>query len=559
MNYLVELLTTACDNLFGVTETPVLTRPDEQFGDYATNLALQLAKPLEQQPRHIAEQLKAYIESNGDVRIARVDIAGPGFLNFTIADSEFANMLAGIDEKPGLYGRNKLFAGKRIVIETNNPNPFKELHIGHAYNIIISNSIANILEAGGAEVHRVSYHGDVGLHVGKSMWAILQYVGKNPKKLADVPESERAGFLSKMYAKGAKAYEDDKTSKAAIDALAKESFELDDPLYKEVYETCKAWSFEYFDAMFTRLHSKRVEKRYLERDMDELGKELVMSHVGDVFTESDGAIIYEGEKDGLHTRVFISNRGTTLYEARDLALAIQKEQDFTMDESIVVTANEQAEYFKVVYAAMANFNPVLANKCTSIPHGVVKLTTGKMSSRTGDVINIAWLFDSVEVAMKQKGYESEAAADNQFAAIAYLFLKNRVGGDVVFDPNESVSLEGNTGPYLQYAYARARSILRKSEMEAAFSDNITFEAGERSLLRKVSEYPEVVERAIVDHMPHHIATYLYELAQVFNRFYEKNRIIDDEREALRLSLIKAYATTLANGLELLNIPAPEKM
>ncbi len=548
MTYLVELLTTACEELFNVTIEPVLTRPDEQFGDYATNLALQLAGKLERKPREIAEELKKYIDSSNNHLITKVEVAGPGFLNITLSDGALWESLSPPPQR---------LSGQKIVIETNNPNPFKDLHIGHAYNVIVANAIANILEAGGAEVHRVSYHGDVGLHVGKSMWAILKHIDNKPSKLAEISEVERPAFMSKMYAEGSTAYTDDPKAKADIDVLAKESFVLDDPTYREVYETCKTWSFEYFDKLFVRLRSKPVEKRYFERDTDQLGQQLVQDNLGAVFTESNGAIIYEGERDGLHTRVFINSSGNTLYEARDLGLAALKDEDFHMDKSLVITGSEQGEYFKVVYAALANFMPELAEKCSSIATGIVKLTTGKMSSRTGDVINIEWLFDAIEQAQKDKGYESQAAEANQFAAIAYLFLKARIGGDIVFDPQESVSLEGNTGPYLQYAHARACSILAKGSVSDM--NEQSFEPGERSLVRKLSEYDEVIDRAVADLMPHHICTYLYELSQVFNRFYEQNRVIGDEREAVRLPLVKAYAHTLQRGLSLLNIPAPEKM
>ena len=395
MTYLVELLTTACEELFNVTIEPVLTRPDEQFGDYATNVALQMAGKLERKPRDIAEEIKTYIESSNNYLIAKVEVAGPGFLNITLSDGALWESLSSAPQR---------LAGQKIVIETNNPNPFKDLHIGHAYNVIIANAIANILEAGGAEVHRVSYHGDVGLHVGKSMWAILKHIDNEPNKLAEISEAERPGFMSRMYTEGSAAYKDDQKAKADIDVLAKESFVLDDPTYREVYETCKTWSFEYFDKLFVRLRSKPVEKRYFERDTDQLGQQLVQDNLGAVFIESNGAIIYEGERDGLHTRVFINSSGNTLYEARDLGLAALKDEDFHMDKSLVITGSEQGEYFKVVYAALANFMPELAEKCSSIATGIVKLTTGKMSSRTGDVINIEGWFDGIEQAEKDKGY-----------------------------------------------------------------------------------------------------------------------------------------------------------
>ncbi len=558
MTYLVELLATACDELFGITVAPELTRPDEQFGDFSSNVALQLAKQTKQAPRDVAEQIKAYLESNNDGSITSVNVAGPGFLNIMLADKQLLSILREIQAKKTNFGKNSHLAGQTIVIETNNPNPFKDLHIGHAYNIIVANTIANVLEAGGAKVHRVSYHGDVGLHVGKSMWAILKHINNDASKLASIPQADRSKFMSDMYRLGSAAYKDDKQAQAEIEELTKQSFRLDDPLFTEVYETCNQWSFEYFEGIFKRLRSTPVEKRYLERDADVLGKQLVLENVPAVFNESDGAVIYEGEKDGLHTAVFITQRGTTLYAARDLALAVQKDEDFKMDASIVITGNEQQAYFKVVYAALSNFMPELANRCFSLPHGIIKLTTGKMSSRTGDVINIEWLFDAVAAAQQAKGYSGDNQEDSQFAAIAYLFLKARIGGDIVFDPAESVSLEGNTGPYLQYAHARARSILRKAEVQGTTAVN-ELQPAERSLVRKLSEYAEAVERSSSDRMPHHIATYLYELCQTFNRFYEKSRVIGDERQDFRLSLVAAYAQVLKNGLELLNIAAPEQM
>ncbi len=558
MTYLVELLTTACDELFGITIKPELTRPEEQFGDFSSNVAMQLAKQTKQAPRDVAEKIKTYLESNNDGSIAAVNVDGPGFLNVKLADKLLFNVLHEIQSQKADFGKNQNLAGQTIVIETNNPNPFKDLHIGHAYNIIVANTIANILEAAGANVHRVSYHGDVGLHVGKSMWAILKHINNDPSRLATITQSERPKFMSEMYRQGSTAYKDDQQAQAEIEELTKQSFRLDDPVFTEVYETCNQWSFEYFDAIFKQLRSTPVEKRYLERDADILGKQLVLDNVPAVFTESEGAVIYEGEKDGLHTAVFITQRGTTLYAARDLALAVQKDEDFKMDASIVITGNEQQAYFKVVYAALSNFMPELANKCLSLPHGIIKLTTGKMSSRTGDVINIEWLFEAVASAQQEKGYSGESQDDSRFAAIAYLFLKARIGGDIVFDPAESVSLEGNTGPYLQYAHARARSILRKAEVQGS-SEVEELQLAERTLVRKLSEYADAVERSSNDRMPHHIAVYLYELCQTFNRFYEQSRVIGDERQDFRLSLVAAYAQVLKNGLGLLNIAAPEQM
>lgn len=178
-----------------------------------------------------------------------------------------------------------------------------------------------------------------------------------------------------------------------------------------------------------------------------------------------------------------------------------------------------------------------------------------MSSRAGNIFRAQDVLDAVQAEVK-KAHKTDSW-DTVLGAVKYAFLKHRLGGDLIFDIKESVSLEGNSGPYLQYSHARARSILSKKEVPNAKPDK--FEPDERSLLRKITEYPEAVEKAVNELMPHHIATYLYELAQVFNRFYEKNRVLNDPRETVRLQLVQAYANTLKKGLSLLNIPAPDKM
>jgi len=199
----------------------------------------------------------------------------------------------------------------------------------------------------------------------------------------------------------------------------------------------------------------------------------------------------------------------------------------------------------------------LAQGTTHMTHGMVKMKGGvKMSSRKGNILRAVEVLDAAAVANKTlTGNEDEQVV---LAAVKYAFLKQRLGGDIIYDPEESVAIEGNSGPYIQYAHARARSILAKVKDQSTAHDG-PLEADERSLLRKISEYPEVTQKATDELMPHHICTYLYELAQTFNRFYEKNRVLDDPRQAIRLQLVSDYAKTLKNGLSLLSIDAPSKM
>lgn len=531
--------------LFGVEADVTLTRPDPQFGDYATNVALQLAKKVGRSPHEIAEQIAGELKKDS----VETEVAGPGFINIRLGD---AALLEAVNNAP-ITGR----AGEKVVIETNNPNPFKAMHIGHAFNAILADTIANLLQADGAEVHRVSYHGDVGAHVGKSMWALLRYVDGDAAKLKEIKPDERNTFMSRMYAEGAAAYKEDDRAKQEIEALTKQSFTLGDPLYKEVYETCKAWSFEELDAIIARLGNQPTEKKYLESQADALGVKTVRAHVGDVFIESDGALVFPGEKYGIFDNAFVTSRGLGLYGARDLGLMQLKNDDYHAGKSYIVTAEEQRDYFRGVIKAAELCLPDLKGVTVNISTGTVKLTTGKMSSRTGDVVEIAWLFDRVAEAIGERG--GEATGDIVAGALRYQFLKVRIGSDVVFDINEAVSLHGNSGSYLQYAHARARSILAKASAMSAEFSGMSLEPGERPLVRKLGEYAEAVERAQSELLPHYVCTYLYELAQEFNRFYEKNQVVGSEREAQRVALVAKYADTLKRGLELLGIHAPEQM
>ncbi len=545
---MLKQLITIDQELFGVDVQPVLTRPDPRFGDFATNVALQLAGKLGKNPREVAETVAEHLRQTG--KFAEVTVAGPGFINLRLSDRALLEMAS---TEPA-----KTRAGQTVVIETNNPNPFKAMHIGHAFNAILADTIANLLEESGAATYRVSYHGDVGLHVGKSMYALLHYVENQPERLQEVPEAERSSLMSRMYAEGAKAYKENEAAKAAIDLLTKQSFVRDNPVYAAVYDMVFDWSFEQIAKNVKRLGNKPTRQRFLESEADVRGVKIVRDNVPKVFQESNGAVVFKGSEHGSFDNAFVTSGGQGLYAARDLGLMQLKNEQYHPSKSYIVTAEEQRDYFKGVIAAAGLCFPELKDVTVNIPTGTVKLTTGKMSSRDGDVVEIGWLFDQVAEAIRVRGGEVTEAI--VAGALRYAFLKVRIGGDVVFDINESVSIQGNSGPYLQYAHARACSILDKAKREQPTTEErVHFEDGERSLVLKISECSEVIEKATGELLPHYVCTYLYELAQEFNRFYEHNKVIGHEREALRLQLVALYRDTLAYGLRLLGIIAPEKM
>jgi arginyl-tRNA synthetase len=553
-----DCLIKGCSELFSVDlKAVVLDRPEEQFGDYSLNLALQLSKELKHNPRDIAEKLAGYLRDNLKNELKDVSVAGPGFINITL--NSYA-LLKQLDVRP-----MKSLNGKNIVIEYSDPNPFKILHVGHAYTTIVGDAVANLLEYAGASVHRVNYGGDVGLHVAKTIYEVInQLGGENPDKLNEVKPEQRSAWLSSAYVNGNNAYEaGDQAIKDEIAQLNRKIYELHakedhESNLAKIYWTCRDWSYKAFDAYYARLGTK-IERYYPESQVADKGLELVKQNIPKVFQESDGAVIYDGDQKGLHTRVFINKLGLPTYEAKEVGLIVQKYDDYHYDQSIIITANEQAQYIAVVFQAMSEFMPELTKKSKYIPHGTVKMAGGvKMSSRKGNIIRADELIDlTTELNKKLVGHEDN---DTTLGAIKYAFLKARLGGDLIYDPKESVSLEGNSGPYLQYAHARACSILAKIDLTTyELDENEELDKFERSLARKLSEYNEVIKRATSEYMPHHICTYIYELSQVFNRFYENSRVINDNRQNLRLHLVRQYASTLKAGLNLLGIEAPERL
>lgn len=538
---------------YGVTVPVVLTRPEEQFGDYATNVALQLAKQVGKPPREIAEGLAG--DLRGNPVLTDVSVAGPGFINVRLADGA---LLASLDMQ-----HQQRLEGKTYLVEYSDPNPFKPLHAGHLYTTLVGDSIARLVEHAGAKTIRLNYGGDVGLHTAKSMWAIVKHLGGEfPEKMQAIPDAERPAWLGARYVEGNNAYEDDPAAKEEIAAYNKKVYDLHaagdhDSPFAQLYWLGRTWSYEYFAELYRQLEVVPFDRFIPESEVTEQGFVTVQEQLqAGVFSESDNAIVFVGEPYGLHTRVFINSGGLPTYETKEVGLLLTKWNDYHFDGSIVITAHEQKQYMEVVFKAIEQFAPEPIARTQHMTHGMVKLQGGtKMSSRKGNIVTALEILAAARAAGQATG--TNPSEETILAAVKYAFAKNRIGGDICYDPQESIALEGNSGPYLQYAHARARSIGRKSQLEPAAPESL--DANERSLVRKLAEYTEVVNRATEELAPHHICTYLYELSQAFNRFYEANRVVGDIREANRLWLVLRYADTLQGGLALLGIVVPDSM
>ncbi len=559
---LAEHIQEAVKHAFDIDERVDLTRPEPQFGDFSTNVALKLAGKLGKKPRDVAEKLAESIRELDEV--IETSVAGPGFINIRLNDAALLRLWS--TEAPQTYRH------QTVVTEYSDPNPFKVLHAGHLYTSVMGDAISNLVAVAGGEVHRVNFGGDVGLHVGKTMWAIIDELSDGSWDEEDAcdhlsywtekPLHERSAWLSRCYANGNKAYDKVPETVDVIKEYNKRIYGIHaqndrETAFAKIYWTTRKWSYDAFEAFYARIGSG-FEKYYPESAVSDRGLKEVRAQIGEVFSESNGAVVFAGEAFGLHTRVFINGEGLPTYEAKDVGLIFTKYDDYKFDRSIVITGNEQEQYMSVVLKAIEQFAPELAESSTHLTHGLVKLAGGvKMSSRMGNILRAS---DVLDIA-REANQEANDTDDERVSlgAVKYAFLKVRMGGDIIYDPKESVSLAGNSGPYLQYAHARACSILAKAGEARADEADIVFDPSERALLVKLSEYQEVLARAINDLMPHHVCTYLYELAQSFNRFYEQSRIIDDPRESVRLLLVDRYAQTLKSGLSILNIAAPDHL
>lgn len=535
-------------------EFEVIPSQNLKFGDFSTNLALQAAKKLNRNPREIAEEIKSSIANiNLDV-VENVEVAGQGFVNFYLSSNYLSRMLQEVVQsgEPLSFMNNK--NGQKVIVEFGDPNPFKEIHIGHLRNFCIGESFSKLLESQGNEVIRANYQGDVGMHVAKCLWGLLQ-------KNKDTVQNLTVEDLSDGYVLGAVEFEKNEEAKKEIIDLNKKIYN-NDPGVSVLWEKGRKVSLDHFEEIYKRV-GVHYDKYYFESETAKRGKEIVLSHIEDgVFERHDGAVVYRGEQDGLHTRVFLTSQEYATYEGKDLALAIIKDEEVHYDKSVILTGNEQLEYFAVMLAALKKIKPELASKTQHLTFGHVRLKEGKMSSRTGDVITASWLLDEVIKRVNQTfpDMDQETSEKVGVGSVKYSMLKFSIPSDIHFDFEESISIEGNSGPYLQYTYVRTQSVLAKSNESLNQDGSLErLEVEELDLLRFLSQYPYHLETAAKTFAPNLLCNYLFEISQKYNLFYQKYRVIGSENEAVRLSLTKAVGKVLKSGLTTLGIETVEKM
>lgn len=593
----------------GVTNVvpDVGTSAEEKFGEYTTNVAMRLAKQLKKSPMQIALQVKNMLDTkkamvshdahnhktSNDIQsissktsvsdilqvIDHVDVVAPGFINVFLTEASLSNQIARVLKDGERYGTSQNLVPlnlegevdphvKRIMVEFAHPNTHKAFHIGHLRNITTGESLIRILEMTGHEIIRANYQGDVGMHIAKCLWAMLHVPEFDPKTVRDQEIHVKVEFLGKAYAAGSAQFETNDQVKKEIGEINKQIYAKDPAIY-EVYRETRQWSLDYFDLIYKRVGS-HYDRLYFESQTYEAGKKTVLEGVKKgIFEESDGAIIFPGEKYGLHTRVFITKEGNATYEGKDMGLAPLQHKEYHPDLIMHVLGPEQYGYTRVIFKALDLLFPETANRQYHKTYGWVKLKHGKMSSRSGNVVLGEWLLNEAKASiyeiLKQneskytKEEQDEIAEKGAVAAVKYAFLKVSTGQEIAFDLKESVSFDGDSGPYLLYSYARCKSVLRKASAQSSDIQGLalsTMNPEEHALSRLIHFFPEVVCAAATDLSPNVLCTYLFTLAQTFNVFYQKHTIVGQPE---RVALTAATAQVLHNGLYLLGISTVERM
>jgi len=540
--------------------------PSPDLGDLAFP-CFKLASILKKAPQHISQQLESMELPKG---VEKAEALGP-YLNFFLAKEGIAKQaIEAVLKERGKYGKSKAGKGQKVMVEYSAPNSNKPLHLGHLRNNSIGMAVSNILESSGHKVVRANLVNDRGIHICKSMLAYKQFGnGSTPKSSKKKPDhfvgdyyvmfnrkvKEEPGLEQQAYEMLQKWEKKEKATMALWKKMTDWAVSGFKETYKEFGSMFDAWFFE------SQLYDKALP-------LIKLGKKKGL------FKENeDGALVAELEKHGLPNKTVLRADGTSIYITNDLALTKHKFEGFKLRKAFWVVGNEQDLYLKQLFKIFELLGFSWAKECRHLSHGMVFLPSGKLKSREGKVVDadeiIAEMEGLAEEEIKKRGEKlpkKELARRSRaigLAAIKFHMLKVAVQKDLLFNPEESISFEGETGPYIQYTHARAKSILRKAKKHKKPSSFEQLSSPEEQALSKLlSSYPAAVSKALEHLSPHVLCQFLIETAESFNSFYHKQPVLkakDKETKAQRLALVEATAQVLKNGLELLDIEAIEKM
>lgn len=553
------------------------------FGDFATNVALVTAKKQNKNPREVAEEILKFLNESDEIKeiFEKIEIAGVGFINFHLSSKYLQNTLSEITQKEDTYGRSDKKSNHVVIVEYSSPNIAKPFTVGHLRSTIIGDAIAHLLEAVGYEVKRDNHLGDWGSQFGKQIYAVKTWGNEEAIANADNPVKELVALYVKFHEEAEKNPQLEEEARGWFKKL-----EEGDSEARELWKKCIDWSLKEFDKFYKILgvtFSENNGQGYGESFFeDKMGPVIEELHAKKLLKRDEEAELVYFPEEKFPPLMILKKDGTTLYATRDLATDKFRLDTYGHNIKIINEVGiEQELYFRQLFELEKMLGWVADGQRVHVKHGHYRFADGKMSTRKGNVI---WLEEVLEeavsraAALEKETNEQQNKSAVAIGALKWNDLKRDSKQDITFDWDDILNMQGNSGPYLQYTYVRTQSVLsRIKDKELSIKEGglenletnlnegnnklqtINYQLEEKELLRFLSQYPYHVEVAAENFAPNLLCNYLFELAQKFNLFYEKHKIIGSEHENFRLQLTSATGQVLKNGLSLLGIGTVEKM
>jgi arginyl-tRNA synthetase len=531
--------------------------PSEEMGDFSFPCFI-LSKKLKKSPQEISNKLE---KSKTPNFIEKLEAKGPYlniFINKTaLADSTIKKIL----EEKEKYGYSNLGKNKKIMIEFFNQNTHKVIHIGHLRNITLGDFLTQIYQFTNHNVVPVSYLGDIGSHVAKSIWALEKF-HKNEK----LP-TNKGKYLGEIYVEANKKLESNEKNKKEVSEIL-QKLESNDKSLTKIWKETRKWSLDEYKEIAKQLKIK-IDRYFLESEVEKPGQKIVDDLIKKKLAyEDEGAILIDLSKAGLKKFLLRKSDGTSLYSTKDLALAKIKFKEYKVEESLYITGDEQDFYFKQLFKTLEIIG--FKKPMVHISHGQVKLPGGSMSSRSGKVELYEDFYNKIlkkttdDLKKRYKSWSKlkieKIAKEIVMGAMKFTMLNQHSNKDIIFDIDRALSFEGDTCPYLQYTNARINSILKRTTKEKP-NYSLLEKPVEFKLIKKLSSYPEIVQKSKEKNSPHTLTNYTLELAHLFNEFYHSCHIINAKKglKGARINILLATQQILKNTFELFNIPLPKEM
>ena len=576
--------------LYGMDATEKMLQLQKTRSEFEGNLTLVVfpfVKAAKKSPEQTAQEIGEYLQANCSA-VEKFNVV-KGFLNLSVGGGAWLELLKVIDADEHFGMKQATDNSPLVMIEYSSPNTNKPLHLGHVRNNLLGWSLAQIMEANGNKVVKTNIVNDRGIHICKSMLAWLKYGnGETPEssgKKGDHLIGDYYVAFDKHYREEVKelvaqGMDEEKAKQEA--PLIKEAHEMlvkweqNDPEVRALWEKMNNWVYAGFDETYKKL-GVAFDKIYYESQTYLKGKAKVEEGLAKGLFErhEDNSVWADLTNEGLDQKLLLRSDGTSVYMTQDIGTAEMRFQDYPIDKMIYVVGNEQNYHFQVLSILLDRLGFKWGKELVHFSYGMVELPNGKMKSREGTVVDADDLMqlmvdDALKTSMELGKFDDMSEAERQevarivgMGALKYFILKVDARKNMLFNPEESIDFNGNTGPFIQYTYARIRSILRKAEGIASQAD-LTNELNEKEieLIQKMNEFGTAVEQAGKDYSPSGIANYCYELTKVFNQFYHDYSILnepDEQKKALRLMLARNVAKIIKNGMSLLGIEVPERM